>query len=109
MGKVKEEASFTPGPWKAVPPAHGNPTEYLCVQIGEDENYSTLELKPADAKLIAASPEMYDALLPILDEAKERADYMHDTWNPDYHVELTLTIAELRAIHNALSKSRGEA
>ncbi len=35
-------------------------------------------------------------------EAKENADYLHDSWNPYAHVELTLTISEIRAIHEAL-------
>lgn len=46
--------NHTPEPWKTVPPGHGLPTEYLCVQIGEDESYSTLELLPADAERIVA-------------------------------------------------------
>jgi len=44
----------TKEPWKVVKPQHGNVTEYLCVQIGEDESYTTLELKPADARRIVA-------------------------------------------------------
>lgn len=53
--------SPTPGPWKVVKPAHGHKTEYLCVQIGEDESYTTLELLPADAILIAQAPKFLGA------------------------------------------------
>lgn len=51
----------TPGPWKAIPPGHGHPTDCLCVQIGEDEMYTTLEVLPADAHLMAAAPDLRDA------------------------------------------------
>jgi hypothetical protein len=50
----------------------------------------------------AADPrvaEAVKALDGLLTEAKESAgDIFHDTWNPDAHVELTLTIAELRGL-----------
>lgn len=46
--------SHTPEPWKTIKPMHGHATKYLCVQIGEDETYTTLELKPADARRIVA-------------------------------------------------------
>ena len=50
----------TPGPWKSKPSLHGK--KYRYVQIGNDENYTTLELRPADARLISAAPDMLDAL-----------------------------------------------
>jgi hypothetical protein len=54
----------TPGPWKARKSPHG--PRYLCVQIGKDEAYTTLELEPADARLMAAAPEMLAALRAVL-------------------------------------------
>jgi hypothetical protein len=61
-------AEHTPGPWQTVTPMHGHPTEYLCVQLGADEKYSTLEMLPADAKLVAAAPDLLYALELILAE-----------------------------------------
>jgi hypothetical protein len=55
-------SKHTPGPWKTVKPMHGHKTKYLCVQVGEDEAYSTLEMLPADAKLVAAAPDLLEAL-----------------------------------------------
>lgn len=54
--------AFTPGPWKVIKPGHGSPTQYLCVQLGADDMYTTLEMLPADARLISAAPEMLEAL-----------------------------------------------
>lgn len=44
-----------------------------------------------------------EALNPMIQEARDRADYTHDTWNPDAHVELTLTINEIRNLDKALA------
>jgi hypothetical protein len=56
--RTKPPTTHTPGPWKTVKPGHGHATEYLCVQIGADETYTTLEMLPADARLVAASPDL---------------------------------------------------
>lgn len=57
--------SHTAGPWKVIPSPHG--PKYACVQIGKDDMYTTLEMLPADAKLIAAAPDMAAALQGIID------------------------------------------
>jgi hypothetical protein len=51
----------TPGVWIVRKSMHG--PKYRCVQIGKDESYTTSELEPDDAKLMAASPLMLEALL----------------------------------------------
>lgn len=43
----------TPGRWKTIKPGHGQPTKYLCVQLGKDDCYTTLEMEPDDARFIA--------------------------------------------------------
>lgn len=53
-------AEHTPGPWKVRKSIHGE--RYAVVQIGADENYTTLELEPADANLIAAAPDLLTEL-----------------------------------------------
>lgn len=37
------------------------------------------------------------------------AYFNHDTWNPDAHVEITVTVADIRAMFAALSRARGGA
>ena len=66
MSKTKH----TPLPWKTTKPGHGQKTKYLCVQIGPNENYSTLELEPEDAKFIVRAVNSHDALVAALEEAR---------------------------------------
>lgn len=42
------------------------------------------------------------ALEPIHSALSNKADFEHDFWNPDAHIEITVTIAEARAIRAAL-------
>lgn len=46
-------SDHTPTPWYVIPSIHGD--QYQCVQIGEDDIYSTLEMLPADARRIVAA------------------------------------------------------
>lgn len=110
------DTKHTPGPWavSTVPTSigHTHKIEPIGARLFVDhrdkaEKDAKTLTALANAHLIAASPDMYAALQPVLTEAKQRADYMHDTWNPDAHVELTLTIAELRAIHAAIAAAEG--
>jgi hypothetical protein len=54
----QEKLLHSPGPWKVIPPQHGHPTEYQCVQFGVDDMYTSLEMLPADAHLCAAAPDL---------------------------------------------------
>lgn len=54
-------AEPTPTPWYVIPPGHE--TECLCVQVGEDELYTTLEMKPEDAKLVVRAVNSHAKLL----------------------------------------------
>lgn len=83
----------TPGPWSVITPGHGHETEWRCVMIDAEKNYSTLELLPADAAIVAAAPDMYALLcrmcgggIPgwtvtadIMREARGLFDRMHAT------------------------------
>ena len=84
--------SYTPGPWKHRPSIFGGKHRY--VQIGRDENYTTCELLPADARLISAAPDLYEALQQIVDAADGTG------WD-----QLDATFTQARA---ALKKARGE-
>jgi hypothetical protein len=48
---------------------HG-PT-YSYVQIGADETYTTLEMLPQDAKLVAAAPDLLAALERVLSHERD--------------------------------------
>jgi hypothetical protein len=84
--------SYTPGPWKHRPSIYG--TKYRYVQIGKEENYTTAELILADARLISAAPDLYEALQEIVDAADGTG------WD-----QLDATFTRARA---ALKKARGE-
>jgi len=68
-------------------------TKYRYVQIGKEENYTTGELIPSDARLISAAPDLYEAL-------KEIVDATDTGWE---HLDATFTRARA-----ALKKARGE-
>ena len=51
----------TPGPWKTIPSPHGR--KYRCVQFGADDSYTSLEMLPADARLVAAAPDLLQLVL----------------------------------------------
>lgn len=55
----------TPRPWKVVPSPHG--PKYQCVQIGDDDRYTTLELLPDDAALIVKAVNCHDDLVAALE------------------------------------------
>jgi hypothetical protein len=83
--------SYTPGPWKVRRSRHSD--KYRYVQIGKELDYTTLDLLAADAHLISAAPDLYEALQEIVDAT--------DTgWE---HLDATFTRAR-----SALKKARGE-
>lgn len=57
-------SAHTPAPWKVVESPNGK--RYRCVQIGADDRYTTLEVLPADARLMAAAPDLLAALRDLL-------------------------------------------
>lgn len=121
---MAEEVKHTPVPWGIeqtegrnwIGPMRPNDGKVDRIVFWNDRGG---EVKPnvaaqrdADAAHVVRCVNCHDDLLaacrPVLAEANERADYMHDTWNPEAHVELTLTIAELRAIRAAVAKAEGK-
>lgn len=83
--------SYIPGPWRVRRSNHSD--KYRYVQIGTDENYTTLDLLADDARLISAAPDLYEAL-------KEIVDATDTGWE---HLDATFTRARA-----ALKKARGE-
>jgi hypothetical protein len=84
--------SYTRGPWKSKRDRY-NP-KYRYVQIGKELDYTTVGLLQADARLISAAPDLYEALQEIVDAADGAG------WN-----QLDATFTRARA---ALKKARGE-
>lgn len=57
------------------------------------------------AELLAQVEKLEAAIHPVVAEAKERADYMHESWNADAHIELTLSVGELRTLHKLIGEA----
>lgn len=60
------------------------------------------EWSAAEASPSPERDKLKAACEPVVAEAKQRVDYQHDSWNPEAHVEMTITIAEIRAIDAAM-------
>jgi len=98
-----QRSDFTPGPWVVVPYGDGNAlvicTESdgnwrICFLATPGDSYGAWETIKADARLIAASPTMYEALAEINRQC-EIAD------DPDHH-----TLGLIKHIsHDALAKA----
>jgi len=74
-----QRSDFTPGPWVVVPYGDGNAlvicTEpdgnwRICFLATPGDSYGAWETIKADARLIAAAPDMYEALRYILDDVE---------------------------------------
>ncbi len=81
----------TAGPWKTIPSPHGR--KYRCVQFGASDMYTSLEMLPADARLVAAAPELLDALKLIVDT---------------YGFDSSTDSAIWKTAHAAITKATGE-
>jgi len=92
MSKTK----FTPGPWKSCKSHYGK--GYRYVQLGE-EDYTTTEMLPDDAYLVAAAPELYEAL-------EELCRYAEDSDGCQYGTLSTKLVKDIAKA--ALAKARGE-
>ena len=82
-------SKHTPGPWTAIAKRNPDPSEgthWIQCKLGalgywrghkQDHDDSKWILNEADARLIAAAPEMYEALIALL--ADPGADYIKTT------------------------------
>ena len=77
------KAKHTPGPWTLTAdgagwyiecsPERGHSVAYIRAEIGEEDPDTSDDEKEADARLIAAAPELLDALIALLGVAPSKA------------------------------------
>ena len=95
----QNKPNFTPGPWKIMNDKNGYPLIFNGVDgfnpICRLEHKAKFDRKIADANLIAAAPEMYEALQDLINQMNELSAYGDPL--PD----------DSKAI-KALAKARGE-
>jgi len=97
------ETKFTPGPWIAAP-MEGEPGHCFAAQVVRTDGAGRWivdinsddgeEMATANAHLIAAAPELYEALEPF------------EHLRPDSHCDSILAL--LPAVRAALAKARGK-
>ena len=111
------DPKFTPGPWTAFDTGYQSDVDgwpHYSIGISEFETHAVVRpgceeiLENADlranAHLIAAAPDLYDALVNMADDYEEyeynqfTGKYDNPTFNPDI----------LRRARSALAKARGE-
>lgn len=63
------ELIHTPGPWKWEDKTDGNPQYELRPQVIMGSNENVVFVSGADAKLIAAAPDLLDALIRLRNDA----------------------------------------
>lgn len=116
------DAQHTPGPWFIFGNGHcvGGPASPDDSELSANPRAGVamchMSRRPphenqANARLIAAAPDLLAACKPVDREGRHKApgDIMDGTWNVDAHIELTLTVGELRAIRAAIAKAGGAA
>jgi hypothetical protein len=86
----------TAKPWKATRSTHGK--QYLCVQLGTDEMYGTLELLPDDAALIAEIRNRLPDLIGEIERARRTLQnietYVREAGDSDLLAGHVLTLIE---------------
>ena len=115
------ETKFTPGPWvtkQAIAADNVGGFDWCVTQAGDSKIIAEVfqrvggvqdfwDDRPveANARLIAAAPELYEALEPVKRGAQEADYYCPDDVPEDHVVLISMTIGELRAARAALSKA----
>lgn len=108
--------SKTEGPWKCYGAyVSGNcaifykpASKFLILESEEAAEAKADELNKLEA-VREAAPELLEACKAVLEEAAQRCRFWEEDYNPDAHVEITLTVAECRAIQNSIKKATGAA
>lgn len=104
------ESKHTPGPWGHEDTAQ----QGMRFVVTAPHLYSDRHLlhvareieSEADARLIAAAPDMKDALAPFGEHSTMRAVDMPE-WRDHDTVQIVVTIGQLRAARAAIAKAEG--
>jgi hypothetical protein len=107
--------SHTPGPW-SVPPVHH--TAYGCLQVWANDERSTVicdvsgaPSNPsalADARLIAAAPELMEAVTLLMEAMRMQEERESGAFHIKQEVALCIWNDALEAARAAIKKARGE-
>jgi hypothetical protein len=99
------ETKFTPGPWNTV---HGvyTPEDNYFSMIAASEGGVASVWNKEDAYLIAAAPELYEALEGAIGALEYSVDCARDDGD---NSDIDFAQSKLDAALNALAKARGEA
>lgn len=104
--------AHTPGPWRVGPvddtrveDANGNEIAQIDGEYNQPETWPIME---ANARLIAAAPDLLEATAPFVGVAKSRAADAPE-WRDTDAVSIVVTIGDLRAIAAAHAKAKGGA
>lgn len=97
---------FTPGPWavEVMPSGRVTVTSGQFFICGDENTYGVID---ANANLIAAAPDLYEASTPFDDLATQQAVDSPE-WRDADTVTVIVSIGALRAIKAALAKARGK-
>lgn len=99
------EKKFTPGPWVICYDGqiNGNAGAFVCSFLWNSyKEFNDNAHYRADAKLIAAAPDLYDALADVRTAiSRLNGDVSREVW---YSLSEYMVVAD-----NALAKARGEA
>lgn len=83
-------------------------------EADEDTQESLERIMDANARLIAAAPELLSTCETIMGAIAGHTDWHPDPevddagWNPDYHIEITLTVADCRLLKSAITRATGK-
>ncbi|MET3654062.1 hypothetical protein [Dyella japonica] len=110
---VKGSTDFTPGPWSWWT---SNSVKRLTAERGRNggvlsaircsDGMADIEVKPEDARLIAAAPDLLDALeVSLAFVAAWAGVYQHNHGLKDFHPKHAAAIEQIKA---AISKAKGE-
>lgn len=105
--------SFTPGPWaiwKLAPSSDPKERDIITTIDGETEICGIIQ-NPNDSSLIAAAPELYEALRIAevrLEQAMGKLQYFKDSNFPNRQSLLNYIRTDIATIKSALAKAIGE-
>ena len=96
------------GPWTAT--FNGEPDDDIWDVYSSDGELLAVSVSKSDARLIAAAPEMLEALRTLKERRDRDAALCMDPTpceEPDFSRMLNMTVAEVRIVEAAIAKAEG--